>query len=130
MYEELGHRLKEFRKENKISQLDLAEALNTKQSSISKIENGKLLPTIENMKDLNIKYKLDLNWLITGQKTLENKTGESIIPQAPPSTAPDSNEIIRLLNEQITILKNHLEDKERYIQSLERELGLNAQTGS
>ena len=59
----IGQRLKEFRKEKRITQVELAEFLNTTQSTISAYENGKTtLLTAFALQIVN-KYKISLDWL-------------------------------------------------------------------
>ena len=59
----IGHRLKEFRKQNKITQVELAKFLNTTHSTISAYEHGKTtLLTAFALQIVN-KYKISLDWL-------------------------------------------------------------------
>ena len=59
----IGDRLKSFRKEKRITQVELAEFLNTTQSTISAYENGKTtLLTAFAIQIVN-KYKISLDWL-------------------------------------------------------------------
>lgn len=59
----IGKRLKEFRKEKEITQVELAKFLNTTQSTISAYENGKTtLLTAFALQIVN-KYKISLDWL-------------------------------------------------------------------
>ncbi len=59
----IGSRLKEFRKKNQITQVQLANFLNTTHSTISAYESGKTtLLTAFALQIIN-KYKISLDWL-------------------------------------------------------------------
>lgn len=61
--ETIGERLREFRKNNSITQLELAKFLNTTQSTISAYESGKTtLLTAFALQIVN-KYNISLDWL-------------------------------------------------------------------
>lgn len=61
---DLGVKLREIRKKKKISQKDLAQELDVTQGYISKIETGDTMPTVELIKKLRKKYKVNLNNLL------------------------------------------------------------------
>ena len=61
--EMIGKRLKEFRKENGITQVKLAEFLNTTQSTISAYESGKTTLLTAFALQIVDKYKISLDWL-------------------------------------------------------------------
>ena len=48
----LGEKIKKSREEKKITQVEVAEVLGVKPSTISKYENGTLEPNIESLKKL------------------------------------------------------------------------------
>ncbi len=58
-----GNRLKIFRKEKEITQVELAEFLNTTQSTISAYENGKTILLTAFALQIVKKYNLSLDWL-------------------------------------------------------------------
>ena len=60
--EMIGKRLKEFRKENGITQVKLAEFLNTTQSTISAYESGKTTLLTAFALQIVDKYKISLDW--------------------------------------------------------------------
>jgi transcriptional regulator with XRE-family HTH domain len=60
----IGERLKYIRKLQKMNQTDLSEKLGISQGTLSEIESGKILPSLEVIMKLADTYKLDLNWLI------------------------------------------------------------------
>lgn len=59
----IGQKLKEFRKENGITQVELAKFLNTTQSTISAYENGKTTILTAFAIQIVNKYKISLDWL-------------------------------------------------------------------
>lgn len=59
----IGIRLKEFRKNNKITQTELASILNTSHSTISAYENGKTLILTSFVYQIAIKYNVSMDWL-------------------------------------------------------------------
>lgn len=59
-----GERLKEFRKENKLTQLKLANILNVDRSIISNYENGKNLIATPFLYDICKKYKISADYLL------------------------------------------------------------------
>lgn len=69
----LGERLAEFRKLENLSQLELAELLNTSRQTISKWETGASLPSIESLISLSKLYKVSLDELINGSVEADQK---------------------------------------------------------
>lgn len=59
----IGQRLKEFRKANGITQVELANILNTTQSTISAYESGKTTLLTAFALQIVKKYNLSLDWL-------------------------------------------------------------------
>lgn len=66
-------RFVKFRHKLNISQVEMAEILETKQPNISAIERGVRPLTFEMLRKLRTKYKLNINWYITGQGTMLNE---------------------------------------------------------
>lgn len=62
--EESGKRLKEFRKENKLTQLKLAEVLNTTQSVIADYERGRYTVATPFLYTICEKYKISADYLL------------------------------------------------------------------
>ena len=61
--EVIGKRLKEFRKQYNITQIQLANYLNTTQSTISAYESGKTMLLTAFALQIIAKYNISLDWL-------------------------------------------------------------------
>lgn len=59
----IGSKLVEFRKENHMTQIELADELNTTQSTISAYESGKTLILTSFAYEIAIKHNISLDWL-------------------------------------------------------------------
>lgn len=64
IFSKAGTRLKEFRKDNKISQIELAAFLNTTQSIISEYEHGKHLLSTAFTYTICQKYNISADYLL------------------------------------------------------------------
>ena len=62
--EKIGNRLKEIRKENKLTQAKLAQILNTTQSVIAEYEKGKNLIATPFLYDICKKYNISADYLL------------------------------------------------------------------
>ena len=62
-YSIVGNNIKIFRKDNKLSQKDLATLLNTSQSTISAYEAGKTIILTAFALEIIKKYNISLDWL-------------------------------------------------------------------
>jgi transcriptional regulator with XRE-family HTH domain len=60
-------RLKKFRKTLNLSQIQLSDALSLDQSYYSKVENGKIEPSILILNKLYDIYSLNIHWYLTGK---------------------------------------------------------------
>jgi transcriptional regulator with XRE-family HTH domain len=56
-----------LRKKLGYNQTSFAKELNTSQDIISKIENNKIIPSNKIIFSLNSKFKVNLNWLLSGE---------------------------------------------------------------
>ncbi len=70
-YPLIGQRIKKRRNERKLTQEQLANALNISVYYLSKIENGKASATLEMLALIAHQLELELAYLITGVSTLE-----------------------------------------------------------
>jgi len=73
----IGQRFKQFRKEKGITQEDLKEVGNA--VVMSRIENGHRFPNTEILMYMANKYKMDINWLLTGQTSKKEASVNSEI---------------------------------------------------
>ncbi len=64
----IGERLKQWRKENKYTTIDISEKTGISQSAISDYENNKKAIGSNALIALNDSYNIDINWLLTGVK--------------------------------------------------------------
>ena len=77
MYQEkIGKFITEKRKENKLTQEQLAEQLNISKNAVSKWERGLNLPDVSIMQDLCKILNITLNELFIGEKILDDKYKE------------------------------------------------------
>ena len=78
----IGKFIAECRKNNKLTQMQLAEKLNITDRAVSKWENGKSMPDSGVMLDLCNELKISVNELLSGEKIdmeNENKKQEQIL---------------------------------------------------
>lgn len=68
---EIGKRIKEAREFKGLKSKDFAAILKIDSSQYSKIENGKLLPTLTQIIDIGNYLEMSLDWLILGKKVNE-----------------------------------------------------------
>lgn len=66
--ENIGKFLLELRKENSLTQKDIATLCNVSAQAVSKWERGISIPDIELLERLSVLYKLSINELISGEK--------------------------------------------------------------
>ena len=82
----IGNFIKETRKEQKLTQSDLAEKLNVSDRAISKWENGQCMPDVSKINELCEILKITINDLFSGEiidmKDNEKKLEENILELA------------------------------------------------
>jgi transcriptional regulator with XRE-family HTH domain len=118
--------LQRFRKEKKLSQIDLAEILGCKQSFISRVEKGiRSLP--ENMMDI-----LQSNYGNIEEYISEKEEDESVDGIVINGSAQDllftgadafTRQIVKMMNEKLIAPYSMLAEKEREIERLNRQIG-------
>lgn len=69
----IGKRLRETRKKRALAQVDIAEACNTSIAAVSLWERGRSLANSANLKLAADRLGVDVDWLLTGHKSLEPK---------------------------------------------------------
>ncbi|MBN2547504.1 MAG: helix-turn-helix domain-containing protein [Spirochaetes bacterium] len=140
--DDFNDRFKAMRKALNKSQLDFSKEFNITQPVISDIERGISFPSKEIMKKLSTDYKININWLLTGegemfkspdQAPVKVETAETIRMQAriralerelnecivKLETEKKSNEV---LDKEIADLKSELNDRLRALVSLQSEM--------
>ncbi|MDV3927916.1 transcriptional regulator [Elizabethkingia anophelis] len=65
MNEDIGLRIKELRKEKKLTQVEFSNEIGIDNSQLSKIEQGKIMPTLIQLMEIASKFNISLDW-ITG----------------------------------------------------------------
>lgn len=69
----IGERLKKIRKEKNLTQEEIAKLTNISPSTISKIENGIIYPSVEQLNIICKAYNNDINSIVEGnERTIEN----------------------------------------------------------
>ena len=72
----LEEKLTTLRKEKRLTQADLSEAIRVSQQSISKWETGRALPSAENLKYLSELFGVSVDYLLSDDMTEEPKPKE------------------------------------------------------
>ena len=67
----IGTRIKEIRKKNKLTQNDLAELLNTSQSTISSYENGNTMILTAFLYEMCVKLNVSMNYIVGKTNTIK-----------------------------------------------------------
>ncbi len=76
----MKERLKEVRKYLKLSQKEMAEELGVPVTAISKYEIGRVKPASDMLIKINHKFKINLNWLLTGEGEMIIDRNSLLIP--------------------------------------------------
>ncbi|HWJ76495.1 MAG TPA: helix-turn-helix transcriptional regulator [Niallia sp.] len=67
----LGEKLKEARKEAKLSQEQLAEKMSVSRSAVAKWENNRGMPDIENLKSMAQLFNVSIDYLLNDESTID-----------------------------------------------------------
>ena len=70
--EKIGKFIKKLRKDNNLTQKDLADKYNVTYQAVSKWENGLTIPDISLLKEMSKDFNIDLEDLLEGRKTIKN----------------------------------------------------------
>jgi len=95
-------KIKELRKEKNISQKELSEKIGIDNSQLSKIEKGKMMPTLHQLMEISSIFNVSLDWLI-GREELKEPINQD------PSAANN--------DKYITLLEAQVKDKEAIIKA-------------
>lgn len=71
-------KLSEIREYNGLSKGAFADSVGIDRSQYSKIENGKLTPTVNQLMEISSIYKVSLDWLIAGKGEMQKKHEDPI----------------------------------------------------
>ena len=71
--EKIGQFIKQIRKDNKLTQKDLADKLGVTYQAVSKWENGKNVPDISILKEMSKMFNIDIDEILDGEKKDKNK---------------------------------------------------------
>lgn len=74
----LGKKILKIRKDNKMSQDELAEILNVTRQTISNWENSKNYPDIQTLIEISDKFNISLDILLKGDKKMVNKIDKQV----------------------------------------------------
>jgi|Deesub1362B_J571_1020462.scaffolds.fasta_scaffold00015_177 transcriptional regulator with XRE-family HTH domain len=67
IHKNIGSRIREVRKEKKLTQVEFAELFDITQDKLSKYETGMVCAPIELLLKISEKFKISLNWLLKGK---------------------------------------------------------------
>jgi transcriptional regulator with XRE-family HTH domain len=100
----IGDRLRLLRKGKGLSQVDLADKLDTSQGYISDVEKGLKKPGTDFLLSLKRFFSVDLNWFLTGEGEAQQRpptfTHEEVTSyQAPQQEDPQIREMIEIMRD-------------------------------
>jgi len=78
MKADIGRRIKIIRNILNLTQKEFANALHIDDSNVRKWESGKVLPNAEKLLIMKEKFKININWLLTGEGEMFIKEEEKI----------------------------------------------------
>lgn len=76
---EFSERIRELRKENHLTQEEMATRLHVTRQAVSNWENGKNLPDIEMLMEISLTFQISLDRLIFGGEEKMNDMAEKLI---------------------------------------------------
>ncbi len=71
--DKIGKLIKKIRKDNNLTQAELAEKLGVTYQAVSKWENGKNIPDIAVLKQISDEFNINLDDLLNGEEIITNK---------------------------------------------------------
>jgi transcriptional regulator with XRE-family HTH domain len=120
--ENIGKRIQEIRKRNKLNQIGFAKSLNLAQQTLSQVETGMIAPSLEFLQNLTEKYCISYEWVLHGidRKYDENIIKEPIIA----NTKKDDKDIkIEFLEKEVILLREQLYMKDEIIKLMKQKEG-------
>jgi transcriptional regulator with XRE-family HTH domain len=106
-------RIKEIRKLKSMSGRDFAMSIGIDNSQYSKIESGKLMPTIQHLMEISSKYNVSIDWLLTGDgQMLKSGGGDAVVTDSiynvrKERSSPPSADISLLLDRQEKLIREN-----------------------
>lgn len=91
--EKIGKFIANLRKENNLSQLELAEKINISNKAISKWETGKGIPDSASLIELSKFFNISINEILLGER--KNKNNQKELEQVPTIILKDNKKRIR-----------------------------------
>lgn len=100
----VGMRIAQLRRENNMTQRDLAVALNVSPSAIGMYEQGRRQPSADLIVEICRKFSVSTQWLLTGRPYTGKDLQEDLKmllqnPGSETETKPDLKEVEQLLRE-------------------------------
>ena len=65
----ISQNIKTYRKQNNLTQQQLADRLGVTHQTVSNWENGRSMPNLDTLSDISKKLNIDINYLLYGKKT-------------------------------------------------------------
>ena len=106
----IGSRIRQYRKEQNISQVDFAKTIGIKQSPLSQIESDKILPSLETVKRIIRNFNISYKFILEGYDT---KVSENLLNE------PDNIKTYKLHTD-----NNHIENQKIPLYDIEAVAGL------
>ena len=75
-----GSRLRDYRKQRKITGIELASTIGISQGSLSDIETGKTNPSLGTIENIIRNTDIDIIWLITGEEPKQPAATQTTTP--------------------------------------------------
>lgn len=119
----MNTRIREVRKENKLTQEELGKLLGTSRDTITSIENCRTSPSGIFINLFCEKFKLNKNWLLTGtgEKFISDISDEELISDILADiTLNDSSRIKSIIKNLVSLDEEYLELIEKLILGLKK----------
>lgn len=68
----VGERIRQIRKKKELTQKDFAGEIGFSKNQISKVENGKIIPSNKLLRRISDAFNVSMEWLMTGKGNIES----------------------------------------------------------
>lgn len=113
----VGQRIKERRKELKITQTQIQQQTSISSGNLSCIENGKYLPSAIALLELANILNCSIDWILTGKPSISNNLESSeefdLIDGFRELPQEDKNELLAILQIKLQRIKNKRDNNSR-----------------